>query len=121
MVGRARYRTGHDELDARIAELVDAAGVTDNEDLVFEMITSAVRMGREDVDRGDLKLVNAALKEMRYSFLVFEPYAGVPKVSIFGSARTTRDDGHYRLAHDFARRIVAEGWMVITGAGPGIM
>jgi hypothetical protein len=42
------YRTGHDELDARIAELVDAAGVSDNEDLVFEMITSAVRMGRED-------------------------------------------------------------------------
>jgi hypothetical protein len=91
MAPRARYRTGHDDLDARIAELVEAAGVPgDDADLIFEMITSAVRMGREDVDRGDLKLVNAALKEMRYSFLVFEPYAHVPKVSIFGSACTTR-------------------------------
>ncbi|MGZ4703876.1 MAG: LOG family protein [Acidimicrobiales bacterium] len=121
MPGRARYRTGHDELDERIAELVEATGVTDNADLVFEMITSAVRMGREDADRGDLKLVNAALKELRYSFLVFQPYVGVPKVSIFGSARTTRTDPAYRLAHDFAQRIVEHQWMVITGAGPGIM
>ncbi|MGZ4784564.1 MAG: LOG family protein, partial [Acidimicrobiales bacterium] len=76
---------------------------------------------REDADRGDLKLVNAALKELRYSFLVFQPYVGVPKVSIFGSARTTRTDPAYRLAHDFAQRIVEHQWMVITGAGPGIM
>jgi uncharacterized protein (TIGR00730 family) len=121
MAGPSRYRTGHDELDARIADLVEAAGVTEHADLVFEMITSAVRMGREDADRGDLKLVNAALKELRYSFLVFAPYAGVPKVSIFGSARTTRTDPVYQLAHDVARCIVEHGWMVITGAGPGIM
>jgi uncharacterized protein (TIGR00730 family) len=122
MAPRARYRTGHDDLDARIADLVEEAGVPgDDADLIFEMITSAVRMGRDQADRGDLKLVNAALKELRYSFLVFEPYIGVPKVSIFGSARTTRDDPAYRLAHDFAARIVEEDWMVITGAGPGIM
>ena len=117
----AHYRTGHDEIDAQIVELVEAAGVTDNDDLVFELIVSAVRMGRDDADRGDLKLVNAALKELRYSFLVFEPYVGVPKVSIFGSARTTREDPAYQLAHDFAQRIVTHDWMVITGAGPGIM
>ena len=122
MTTRSRYRTGHDDLDARIAELVEAAGVPgDDADLIFEMITSAVRMGRDGADRGDLKLVNAALKELRYSFLVFEPYVGVPKVSIFGSARTTRDDPAYQLAHDFAQRIVGHDWMVITGAGPGIM
>ena len=117
----AHYRTGHDEIDAQIVELVEAAGVTENDDLVFELIVSAVRMGRDDADRGDLKLVNAALKELRYSFLVFEPYVGVPKVSIFGSARTTREDPAYQLAHDFAQRIVTHDWMVITGAGPGIM
>jgi len=117
----AHYRTGHDEIDAQIVELVEAAGVTDNDDLVFELIVSAVRMGRDDADRGDLKLVNAALKELRYSFLVFEPFVGVPKVSIFGSARTTREDPAYQLAHDFAQRIVTHDWMVITGAGPGIM
>ncbi|MCX7620201.1 MAG: LOG family protein [Acidimicrobiales bacterium] len=115
------YRTGDDELDRRIAALVDAAGIHRDNDLVFEMVVSALRMGREAVDRGELKLVNAALKELRYSFYVFEPYAAIPKVSIFGSARTRTDDPSYLMARDFARAMAAEEWMVITGAGPGIM
>jgi uncharacterized protein (TIGR00730 family) len=121
MARRARYRTGHDELDATIASLLEAAGVVGNDDLVFEMVVSAVRMGRESADRGDLKLVNAALKELRYSFLVFAPYVGVPKVAIFGSARLTHDQPSYALARDFGAAMVAKEWMVITGAGPGIM
>ena len=98
-----------------------AAGVHRDQDLVFEMIVSAVRMGREAADRGDLKLVNAALKELRYSFFVFEPYHGIPKVSIFGSARTRQDDPAYVMARDFGAAMAQEDWMVITGAGPGIM
>jgi uncharacterized protein (TIGR00730 family) len=116
-----RYRTGSDDLDAKIFELIEAAGASRDNDLVFEMIVSAVRMGREAVDRGDLKLVNAALKELRYSFLVFEPYLHIPKVSIFGSARTKHDDPDYITARDFGAAMVAKDWMVITGAGPGIM
>ncbi len=121
MARRARYRTGHDELDTQIAALIDAAGVNENQDLVFEMVVSAVRMGREAVDRGDLKLVNAALKELRYSFLVFQPYIDVPKVSIFGSARLTHDQPAYAMARDFGHAMAEREWMVITGAGPGIM
>jgi uncharacterized protein (TIGR00730 family) len=117
----ARYRTGNASIDERIAELVEAAGVTRDTDLVFESIVSAVRMGREAVNRGDLKLVNAALKELRYSFLVFEPYEHIPKVSIFGSARLTRDDPAYEVARSFGAAMVDQDWMVITGAGPGIM
>jgi len=118
---RARYRTGNEALDARIADLVEAAGVHRDLDLVFEMVVSAVRMGREAADRGDLKLANAALKELRYSFLVFEPYGDVPKVSIFGSARLRPGDPSYEVARDFGALMAAEDWMVITGAGPGIM
>jgi uncharacterized protein (TIGR00730 family) len=121
MPRRARYRTGHDELDSRIADLIEAAGVTEDEDLVFEMVVSAVRMGREAAGRGDLKLVNAALKELRYSFLVFQPYVDVPKVAIFGSARLTHDQPSYGMARDFGRAMADRDWMVITGAGPGIM
>jgi hypothetical protein len=121
MARSARYRTGDEALDDRIAALVEAAGVRRDNDLVFEMVVSAVRMGREAADRGDLKLVNAALKELRYSFLVFEPYADIPKVSIFGSARTRKDDPGYLMARDFGRAMAAQDWMVITGAGPGIM
>jgi uncharacterized protein (TIGR00730 family) len=118
---RARYRTGDDDLDDRIEELIRAAGIQRDDDLVFEILVSAVRMGRESNDRGHLKLVNSALKEMRYSFLVFEPYLKVPKVSIFGSARVTRDDPAYEVARDFGRQMADHDWMVITGAGPGIM
>ena len=121
MADRPRYRTGNAELDQRIASLVEAAGIGRDDDLVFEMIVSAVRMGRESADRGDLKLVNSTLKELRYSFLVFEPYESVRKVSIFGSARTRHDDPGYVMARDFGRAIVERDWMVITGAGPGIM
>jgi len=116
-----RYRTGSEELDQQILALVDATAVGRDRDLVFEMIVTALRMGREEVDRGDLKLVNAALKEMRYSFLVFEPYTHVPKVSIFGSARTRQDDPDYVMARDFGRAMAEQQWMVVTGAGPGIM
>lgn len=118
---RPRYRTGKPELDDRITELVDLAGIGRDRDLVQEMIVSAIRMGREAADRGDLKLVNSTLKELRYTFLVFEPYESVRKVAIFGSARTRPDDPGYAMARDFGRAMADEDWMVITGAGPGIM
>ena len=118
---RAPYRTGSSGLDEKVAELLVEAGITHHDDLIFEMVVSALRMGRESRHRGDLKLVNSALKELRYSFLVFEPYGQVPKVSIFGSARVTPDDPAYEVARDFGREMAEQDWMVITGAGPGIM
>jgi len=114
------YRTGDEQLDNEILELVEAVDPADRE-FVFEMVVTAIRMGLEDVDRGDLKLVAAAVKELRYSFQVFAPYSDVLKCTIFGSARIEPGDPAYLMAHDFAKAIAAAGWMVITGAGPGIM
>jgi len=115
-----RYRTGDPELDEEVAAL--ASRVSDEDaDLIFELVTSAVRLARDHADRGDLKMANAALKEMRYSFHVFEPYRSQRKVAIFGSARTQPHDPLYDQARRFARAIAACEWMVITGAGPGIM
>jgi len=116
----SRYRTGDDDLDAAITDLAAQADPADRE-LVFEMIVTALRLSREDADRGDLKLVTAAMKELRYSFEVFGPYATVRKCTIFGSARITAGDPAYEAAKEFAARIAARDWMVITGAGPGIM
>lgn len=116
-----KYRTGDDTLDEQIQTLAASATDPDDQALIFELITTAVRLGRENVDRGNLKLMNHALKELRYANQVFEPYSEVRKVSIFGSARTPSDDLDYICAVDFAREIAERGWMVITGAGPGIM
>jgi len=42
-------------------------------------------------------------------------------VSIFGSARTPRDDPEYLLAEETARLLGNDGFAIITGGGPGIM
>ncbi len=123
-----RYRLG-DDLDRRLAELIRDAVSEDghpaqdrDEDLVAEMLVSGLKLLRDDTDRGDLKLVNSALKELRYSFLIFSRYRETPKVTIYGSARTPPNDPNYLLAADFANRMADEHkWMVVTGAGPGIM
>jgi uncharacterized protein (TIGR00730 family) len=58
---------------------------------------------------------------MRYALKVFAPYREVRKVSIFGSARTREDHPDYRMASEFGRAMADAGWMVMTGAGGGIM
>jgi uncharacterized protein (TIGR00730 family) len=91
------------------------------EQLVREMIESCLKFLRDGTRLGDVKLVNAALRELRYAFKVFTPYRNVRKISVFGSARLAQTSAPCRTAHEFARRITAEGYMVITGAGHGIM
>ena len=114
------YDTGNPELDATIAELVAAASDNDNADLISEIITTALKLHRDGAPRGDLKLVNTALKEMRYSMLVFSRHSE-PKVTMYGSARLTPDNPEYQLAERFAKIMAGREWGVITGAGPGIM
>ncbi len=92
-----------------------------HDDLLFQMMVTICRLAADDTERGDLKILNQALKELRYAFKIFRPYQDIPKVSIFGSARTAVDHPQYREAMKFAELIEREGWMVITGAGGGIM
>jgi uncharacterized protein (TIGR00730 family) len=116
------YELGDGALDRRIQELVADAGAGRDADLIGEMVVTALKLVRDRTGRGDLKLINAALKEMRYSFRLFAPFQHVRKVAVFGSARLGPDDANYRLASVFAHQMTQErGWMVITGAGPGIM
>jgi uncharacterized protein (TIGR00730 family) len=116
-----RYRTGDPALDAEVADLVERVADADDADLVFELVAASLRLARDHADRGDLKIANAALKEMRHAFQVFAPYRAARKVSIFGSARTQPDDPLYLQTREFAAAVAARDWMVVTGAGPGIM
>jgi uncharacterized protein (TIGR00730 family) len=120
-----RYDLGDPELDARIAALAEEVlgHHTDSDiDLISELIVTSFKLGRDRASRGDLKLLNSAIKELRFAFLVFSQYRHIRKVSVFGSARTPPEHPNYQLAADFAERMAdIEQWMVITGAGPGIM
>ncbi|HZJ25552.1 MAG TPA: LOG family protein [Acidimicrobiia bacterium] len=118
-----RYGTGDADLDTTVSALVERVGVDagPNADLIHELVVSSLRLARDHASRGDLKIASAALKEMRYSFHVFEPYRPVLKASIFGSARTKPEDPLYEQTRRLAAAVSEQGWMVITGAGPGIM
>lgn len=44
-----------------------------------------------------------------------------PSVTVFGSARTKKEDAYYKIAYELGGLLAREGLSVITGGGPGIM
>ena len=113
--------TGSKELDTRILDLAKSVEGVDDFCLLAEMISTAVGMARGTSNHADFKLANRALKEMKKSSEIFGPFRGNRKVALFGSARTMPEEKEYQTAVEFSRRMVEEGFMTITGAGPGIM
>jgi uncharacterized protein (TIGR00730 family) len=91
------------------------------EQLVQQLKETADKLIRDQANRGDVKLLSTALKELRYAFKVFAPYRNRRKVTVFGSARLPPEHPAYRQAVEFGRRISHAGYMVITGAASGIM
>jgi uncharacterized protein (TIGR00730 family) len=89
--------------------------------LLAELRMTVDKLERDEASRGDLKILARALKELRYAFKVFTPYRHHRKITVFGSARTPPDHPDYQLAVEFGRRMAHAGWMVVTGAGGGIM
>lgn len=89
--------------------------------IIASIKETADKLKQDQATRGDLKILDRALKELRYAFKVFTPYRKQRKVTVFGSARTLPDDPAYQQALQFGRRMAEEKWMIVTGAGPGIM
>lgn len=106
---------------AQCQKLIAETGIQDDPELAAEILHAALRLVKDAPGRADSKLVLRTLKELRYGFKVFRPYQGQRKISIFGSARTPAADPDYQLAAEFGRQIARAGYMVITGAGGGIM
>ncbi len=121
MNNKKEYKTGRESLDKIIADLAKVFLPGNNADLIEEMLTTVVKLGMENDDRGDLKLINMALKELRYASKVFSPYKNDRKVVVFGSARSRKDSEEYKMAVKLSELIVRNGFKVITGGGPGIM
>ena len=110
-----------EEAEARANHLLDLVGEIKNREFHYEVVMSAVRLAKDEPDRLDLKILNSAFKELRYSFRLFQRFHGRRKVACFGSARTRPGTELYELAESTARSLVAAKYMVITGAGPGVM
>jgi uncharacterized protein (TIGR00730 family) len=117
----ARDRKRRSVLQELLPRVQEPSTAGREEALVREMVETSLRLLRDSTNVGDLKILNAALRELRYAFKVFAPYRGVRKVSVFGSARTPPGDPAYRTAAEFSSEIASQGYMIITGGGHGIM
>ncbi|UCG78782.1 MAG: TIGR00730 family Rossman fold protein [Nitrospirota bacterium] len=108
-------------VDDHIDELISMAGDVSHPGMIREMILAALKAGVEQASREDMRLMNYTMKEMRFTSKIFGQYRDVKKVTVFGSARTKPDEPVYSIAREFGRKLAEAGFMVITGAGGGIM
>jgi len=117
-----RYQLQNDAANRLTGELLEAAGIPPERRGYFQhMLTTVLKLHEDGTPTGDIKVTNTALKELRYAYKVFAPYRKVRKVTVFGSARTAGNEEAAVAARAFGARMVESGWMVVTGAGAGIM
>jgi len=108
-------------LEEKVRELVALQGEHPGQDLIADMMMTALRMVRDGSERGELKILAASMRELRYGFHTFREYRHRRKITVFGSARTPPDAPEYKQAWTFAEKMVKRKFMVITGGGAGIM
>ncbi|MEX0846883.1 MAG: TIGR00730 family Rossman fold protein [Ilumatobacteraceae bacterium] len=117
MIPTAEAQAIHDAL----RDGVEALATERDRKLARQMVAELTDLFAQHPATIDLKILRATLAEMADAFEMFAPFRDVPKVTIFGSARTQPNDPLYLHAKEVARLLAEQGWMVVTGAGPGIM
>ena len=117
-----RYHLQSEEANRAVDALLEQLRVPEGQwRLYSDMLTTVLKLYEDGAGVVDLKITSAALKELRYGYKVFAPWRNVPKVTVFGSARTPGDHPVSQQAHAFGKRMISSGWMVMTGAGSGVM
>lgn len=119
---KPRHQTTYnDDLDAELQGLIKKYSVSRNADLLLEMLCAAWKMDREYAPRLDMKIAARTLREIRFAFKLFAKHIHRRKATIFGSARLRTDCEECHIASRLGKLLSQHGWMVITGAGSGIM
>jgi uncharacterized protein (TIGR00730 family) len=108
-------------IDRLVDELVPGDASAAQRRLFRSMLDTVAGLASEGTEVIDLKVADSALAEMADAFRVFRPFRHERKVTIFGSARTEPEHPAYRCTRDLAASMAEADWMVVTGAGPGIM
>jgi hypothetical protein len=120
-VKKPKHNSADPKLSRLIEELIKAKGGGANETEVADIIQNALKLLTDVQDSGDVRVIQTTVRELRYAFRLFAPYNEKRKVTIFGSARTQPSKAEYKQAVEFGRKMAEAGFMVITGAGGGIM
>ncbi|NBP49674.1 MAG: TIGR00730 family Rossman fold protein [Actinobacteria bacterium] len=113
--------TDESPLDAAVDALIGEFGGGFDRDYVASLVRTAVAMSSDGHSTLDMKIAASVLREMREAFLVFKDHRHERKVTIFGSARVTPDDPLFTQTVALSAELARRGWMVVTGAGPGLM
>ena len=108
-------------MDRLVTQLISQVGEDNNDDIIRRMITTALDMDAAQLSRLELKIASQALAEMLHGSQVFGQDPDRAKCTVFGSARTAPDSPDYKLTAEFCRLIAKRDWMIISGAGPGVM
>ncbi|MBD2177736.1 LOG family protein [Pseudanabaena sp. FACHB-1998] len=104
-----------------LQRLVDNLESTEHGELIYNALKAITQISDTNAERLDWKILAGSLQDMQKAIAMFYPHRFKRKVSIFGSARTPKNDPEYLQAYEFAEQITKQGFMVITGAGGGIM
>ena len=107
--------------DQQLEELFANLSENPHRQLIKRALGVLSRISNSDTERLDWKILTASLEDLEQGFSRFAPYRHTRKIAIFGSARTSSEQAEYQMALDFARCMTESGFMVITGAGGGIM
>ncbi len=91
------------------------------EHYVQQLHETADKLLNDRANRGDVKMLSVAMRELRYCFKVFAQFRERRQVTVFGSARLPPSDPSYGQCVEFSKRMAEAGFMVITGGGNGIM
>lgn len=75
----------------------------------------------DEINDYDRALIVNTISEMYEATRMLQDIRTVPKITVFGSARTKPDHPDYKLCEEFGKAAASLGYKIITGAGPGIM
>ena len=110
-----------DILERQLDKLLADLSSHPHRQLIQRALKVLLRVADTDTDRPDWKILTASMEDLEQGFKKFHPYRHTRKIAIFGSARTSPQQAEYKMAVDFARWMTESGFMVMTGAGGGIM
>ncbi len=113
--------TGNPVLDANLYDLSQRFCGDHSPDTVLQMLATVMNAATSPLEEHDLESMNRTMDEMFSADKMFYPYRHVRKITCFGSARIKEGEPSYELSREFSRLAAAQGYMIITGGGPGIM
>jgi uncharacterized protein (TIGR00730 family) len=90
-------------------------------ELLRDLLARVVMVAEADAATKDLRVAVTAIDELLEAFTLFDKWQDRKKLTIFGSARTKVDSPLFVMTRELAHAMAERNWIIVTGAGPGIM